>query len=313
MKEYNMKKAFSMVELVFVIVVLGIVASISADTIAQVYRNTIPQKATNIAAIKAELAAQQIANRLRYAVPWSMVARNTNNTNPVKLGDVSTNDINDKVIEWISVDGDSFEATTPPGWSGYCDDVTNSSTTNCSTPGSNLANTNAVIGSLGGAGIIDAIVIFDRYNDLEGCNPTGEQYAPSTVGLIGTDTQCAFPLLGTGGGTNLTFANVPKRRAETYSIAWSAYAIEPVNERDINGDGANDVFDLQLRYNYQPWQGDTYANASSQTIATNVSVFKVSQNSIAQDDIRFKICIKQPIGGGVDDFISMCKEKAVMR
>ena len=315
-KRVDMKKAFSMVELIFVIVVLGIVASISADTIAQVFKNTIPQKATNIAAIKTELAAQQLANRLRYAIPWSMVSKNINGSNPQQLGDVDTNDLNDKVIEWIGVDGDSFEATATPGWSGYCDDIEHSTTTNCSTPGSALGNTNTVIQNLGGAGITDAIAIFDRYKELEGCNPAGDQYSGSTIGLIGGGTQCAFPLTSIGGGTNLTFANVPKRRAEIYSLAWSAYALVPVNERDINGDGNNDVFDLELRYGYQPWQGDTYATvpqAQRQIIATNVSVFKVSQNSIAQDDIRFKICVKQPIGGGNADFISTCKEKAVMR
>jgi prepilin-type N-terminal cleavage/methylation domain-containing protein len=314
-KRVDMKKAFSMVELVFVIVVLGIVASISADTIAQVFKNTIPQKATNIAAIKTELAAQQLSNRLRYAIPWSMVSKNINGTNPQQLGDVDTNDLNDKVIEWIGVDGDSFEATATPGWSGYCD-APNSTTTNCSTPGSVLPNTDTVIKNLGGAGITDAIAIFDRYKELEGCDLAGEQYSGSTVGLIGTGTQCAFPLTSTGGGTNLTFANISKRRAEIYSLAWSAYALVPVNERDINGDGNNDVFDLELRYGYQPWQGDTYATvpkSQRQIIATNVSVFKVSQNSIAQDDIRFKICVKQPIGRGNADFISTCKEKAVMR
>ncbi len=315
-KRVDMKKAFSMVELVFVIVVLGIVASISADTIAQVFKNTIPQKATNIAAIKTELAAQQLANRLRYAIPWSMVSKNINGTNPQQLGDVATNDVNDKVIEWIGVDGDSFEATGTPGWSGYCDDITNSTTTNCSTPGSALGNTHAVIQNLGGVGITDAIAIFDRYKDLGGCNPADDQYSGSTIGLIGAGTQCAFPLTSTGGGTNLTFANVPKRRAETYSLAWSAYAIVPTAWKDINGDGGNDVFDLELRYGYQPWKGETYATVPAsqrQIIATNVSVFKVSQNSIAQDDIRLKICVKQPIGGGNTDFISICKEKAVMR
>jgi prepilin-type N-terminal cleavage/methylation domain-containing protein len=314
-KRVNMKKAFSLIELIFVIVVLGIVASIGADTIAQVFKNTIPQKATNIAAIKTELATQQLANRLSYAVPWSIVAKNINGSTPQQLGDVAANDMNDKVIEWIGVDGDSFEATATPGWSGYCD-APNSTATNCSTPGSALANTDTVIKNLGGAGITDAIAIFDRYKELEGCNLAGDQYSGSTVGLIGTGTQCAFPLTSTGGGTNLTFANVPKRRAEIYSLAWSAYALVPINERNIGGGGGQKVFDLELRYGYQPWKGDTFDAVpltQRQTIATNVSVFKVSQNSIAQDDIRLKICVKQPIGTGSTDFISMCKEKAVTR
>lgn len=305
-KIFKTKKAFTIVELIFVIVVLGIVASMGADTIVQVFKNTVPQKATNVASTKAELAVQQVANRLRYAVPWSLLARNAaDGSNPEQLGDVGENDTDDKIIEWIGVDGDGFEATTPPAWSGYCD-VASSTTTSCSTPGSDLGKLDTVIQSLGGVGTTDAIVIFDTSE----CSP-GKQYQITNMGLTG-DSSCAFPLTASS-GTTLNYADSPKTRADKYDIAWSAYAIEPVNERDINGDGADDVFDLQLRYNYQPWQGDTYADAPSQIIATNVSVFKVAQNSLTKNDIRVKICIKQPIGGGSADFISMCKEKAVSR
>lgn len=309
MKEYNMKKAFTIVELIFVIVVLGIVASMGADTIVQVFKNTVPQKATNVASTKAELAVQQVANRLRYAVPWSLLARNAaDGSNPEQLGDVGENDTDDKIIEWIGVDGDGFEATTPPAWSGYCD-VASSTTTSCSTPGSDLGKLDTVIQSLGGVGTTDAIVIFDTSE----CSP-GKQYQITNMGLTG-DSSCAFPLTASS-GTTLNYADSPKTRADKYDIAWSAYAIVPVvrNGGDINGDKEDDdVFDLELRYNYQPWLGETYAGASRQVIATNVSVFKVAQNSLTKNDIRVKICIKQPIGRGSEDFISMCKEKAVSR
>lgn len=305
-KIFKTKKAFTIVELIFVIVVLGIVASMGADTIVQVFKNTVPQKATNVASTKAELAVQQVANRLRYAVPWSLLARNAvDGSNPEQLGDVGDKDTNDKIIEWIGVDGDGFEATTPPAWSGYCD-VASSTTTSCSTPGSDLGKLDTVIQSLGGVGTTDAIVIFDTSE----CSP-GKQYQITNMGLTG-DSSCAFPLTASS-GTTLNYADSPKIRADKYDIAWSAYAIVPTDWRDINGDGADDVFDLELRYNYQPWQGDTYADAPSQIIATNVSVFKVAQNSLTKNDIRVKICIKQPIGRGSKDFISMCKEKAVSR
>lgn len=300
----KIKKAFSMVELIFVIVVLGIVASISADTIAQIFKNTIPQKATNIATIKSEIAAEQIAKRLGYAVPWSVVAKNSAGADPIKLVDLPAGDTTHTIVEWIGVDGDSFEATQTPGWSGYCD-VVRSTRTNCPTPGSALGNTDTLIKNFGGVGITDAITLFKTTN-CEGINI----YGPDTIGLVGPGTQCAFSLAGTGGGASLTFANTPKIRADMYSIAWSAYAIVPVNERDINGDGTNDVFDLALRYNYQPWQGESFANANGQILANNVSVFRISQ---MDNSIRFKICIKQPVGGGSSGFISMCKEKAVIR
>ena len=304
-KIFKTKKAFTIVELIFVIVVLGIVASMGADTIVQVFKNTVPQKATNVASTKAELAVQQVANRLRYAVPWSLLARNAaDGSNPEQLGDVGDNDTNDKIIEWIGVDGDGFEATTPPAWSGYCDVA---SSTSCSTPGSDLGKLDTVIQSLDGVGTTDAIVIFDT----SGCSSSGKKYQITNMGFTG-DSSCAFPLTASS-GTTLNYLGNPEVRVDKYDIAWSAYALVPTDWRDINGDGVDDVFDLELRYNYQPWLGETYAGASRQVIATNVSVFKVAQNSLTKNDIRVKICIKQPIGRGSEDFISMCKEKAVSR
>ncbi len=306
----KMKKAFSMVELIFVIVVLGIVASIGSAVIAQIYQNTVIQKAMALASLKSEIAAEQIANRLSYAIPWSVVAKVDTDTLPVALpayvagGPQNT-------LEWIGVDGDSFEATNRPGWSGYCDVQDNGSWTSnrCSTPGSNLVSAGTIIQSLGGAGIGDAVAIFKT----DQCNTAGVMYGFNTMGMDSANfnTTCAFSLVNNGGGATLNMANNPVRiTADMYALGWSAYALVPTAWRDINGDGANDVFDLTLRYNYQPWLGESFPSAASQVVATNVSVFRFAQS---ENTIRFKICIKQPVGSAAGDFVSMCKERTVIR
>ena len=61
-----------MLELIFVIVILGIVSSIGAEIIAKIYGQYIIQRAQHRASIKTELAATQIANRLRYAIPGTV-------------------------------------------------------------------------------------------------------------------------------------------------------------------------------------------------------------------------------------------------
>ena len=306
----NFKRAFSMIELIFVIVIIGVIASVGSETVAQSFTNTALQKAQHIATIKSELAAQQIANRLSYAVPWSVVLKNTNDTGMTRLINAPVNDATDRALEWVGVDGDSFEATATPGWSGYCD-VDSSTAVSCPTPGSSLGNTDTIIKSLGGAGIGDAIVLFKTDNCISGI-----QYAPELIGLNGSAAanynQCAFSLAGSA-GTNLVMPITPKVRADMYALAWSAYAIVPTTVlKDINQDGIGDVFDLTLRYGYQPWQGDSFTAANQEIIATNVSVFKFAQNPLG-DEIRFKICIKQPIGSTATDFVTACKEKVVLR
>ena len=72
---HHLRHAFSMIELIFVIIILGIISSIGAEIIASVYEQYIIQRAQHRASLKTELAATQIANRLAYAMPSTIVRR----------------------------------------------------------------------------------------------------------------------------------------------------------------------------------------------------------------------------------------------
>ena len=80
MKLKRLTPAFSMLELVFVIAILGIVASIGAEMVAKVYEGYIVQRAEHKATMKTELAATQIANRLASAIPGTVYRKNTGET-----------------------------------------------------------------------------------------------------------------------------------------------------------------------------------------------------------------------------------------
>jgi len=71
------RSALTMIELIFVIVILGIVSSIGAEIIANTYESYIIQRAEYRASMKTELALNQIANRLRYAIPGTVGFRTT--------------------------------------------------------------------------------------------------------------------------------------------------------------------------------------------------------------------------------------------
>ncbi len=140
----KVKKAFSMIELIFVVVVLGIVSTYYADVITQVYKNYILQKATHNANIKTALIADQIANRLRYAIPGTVYRRTAKSGGVVEPLDTPMSAPADSymVLEWVAYDGDSFESfesntNKKPGWSGFCD-VDVSSQTSIKSLGSNF-------------------------------------------------------------------------------------------------------------------------------------------------------------------------------
>ena len=55
-----MKKAFTLVELIFVIVILGILSVMSTELIVNVYKNYVYSKAINELESKVEIALEQI-------------------------------------------------------------------------------------------------------------------------------------------------------------------------------------------------------------------------------------------------------------
>ncbi len=268
----KLRSAFSMLELIFVIAILGIVSSIGAEIIAQVYESYIIQRAQYRSSMKTELALNQIANRLRYAIPGTVGFRTT-------LGD-GFNDItepnagNDKVLQWVAYDGDSFEAMTggsrKPGWSGFCD-IDQSTNTVISTPGSQMALTTEIISNLGG-NINTSRIYF----------PDNSSYAVSS---------------GNGESITLTAA-VPagNRIFERYKLAWSSYALEV--------DGNNDLI---LYYNFAPAYGQAIGG-SNEILLKDVSNFRFKGS---EGSLRIKICKEEQVGFDADDTIHTCKEKVV--
>jgi len=317
------KKAFSLIEVVFVLVILGIVASIVSKIIVQVYENYIIQKAIYKVSIKTELVANEIVNRLTYRIEGTTISKNhvqIKNGQPLKwlpIRDVPTGGTTFTSIEWIGYDNDSFSSHSSPNWTGVAD-YENASINQFDTPGSTLANTATIMSNLSNNQVDlsenrpAAVIFYEDNNYYTGSN----KYNPICMGMIPEDanstTDCIFPVYNDG-NTTLKFTRDqdpysntlrPKIITERYKLAWSAYAIAP---EDPDGDGR---FDLVLFSNYQPWNGDSYldANTTKHILMENVSVFKFSENGGV---IRFKICATEEISP--DNNISTCKEKVVIR
>ena len=279
----QMKKAFSMLELVFVNVILGIVSSIGAEVIANVYGSYILQRATHRSSIKTELAATQLANRLAYSIPDTVIGRKSSGYRAID--DLDDNDYT--ILEWMSYDNDSFSAQTTPGWSGFVD-LNASSSTVLKSNGSDIDKTATIIQNLGGNDITDASLFFP------------EEYTVDTIGYNG-DTSDTIPVLSNTADTFTVNDLSGRTIKEHYKLSWTAYALVPSD----NGDG---TFDLELYYNYQPWLGESYSDGLHHLLAKDVSVFKFVGS---QNTIRFKLCQQEKISK--TDKITICKEKAVIR
>ncbi len=299
-----MKRAFTLIELILTIVILSVVTYFSSDLIAKTYLNYNRVNSLQRANLRVEIALNSIVNRLENAIDGTIVKRkDVNNTNLISII-VAPDDY--EVLEWIGNDIDGFEAhknldgtsnTTmiQPAWSGFCN-ILESDPYTIVTPGSNLEFEEEIITRLSDGNVTfeDGFALFFPGNydytnvGYQGTNPTG-------VSLVtGKDTSLpAFKL-----------SSPVSRITEHYKLAWTAYAVLPVN---CNGEG---VCDLELRYNFRPWKNEDYdsPHISRALLAKNVSVFKTYAT---ENRVHIKLCVQERLGA--NSRTSICKEKVVFR
>jgi prepilin-type N-terminal cleavage/methylation domain-containing protein len=195
-KHARLSPAFSMIELVFAIVILGIVSSIGAEIIAKVYQSYILQRAEYRATIQTELAATQIANRLAAAIPGT-IYRIKNDNSFESIDSALSGNSDDYIgLQWVGSDEDSFSASQTPGWSGFCD-LNTSTQSSISTPGSNLAVANTIQTNLGKSG--------------------------STFSIYFPYDTTAY--LGSGTSNTIALDSNISHMVEHYKLAWSSYAL----------------------------------------------------------------------------------------
>ena len=269
MRNLSKRSAFTMIEIIFVIVVLGIVSSIGAEIIAKVYRSYILERAVYRANMKTELAALQIANRLSGRIKGTIYRIKSDGSREVFTSSTSGSDY--VGLQWVAKDIDSFNEG---GWSGFCD-VDPSSKSSLKSPGSTFSTTNTIIDNLSDKTLNDAVVYFPDNYDINGILlPYGvNQNDDTTLDFDDTNDK------------NLT---------ERYHLSWTSYAL------------VVESGNLYLYYDFSPLPGSDYSQGKRKLLLANVSKFKFPAR--AQHSIRFKICVKENIGD-TDFNVTACKEK----
>lgn len=314
-------KGFSLIEVIFVLMILGIVASIGSSILVQVYENYIIQRAVYNVSNKTELAATQMVNRLSHRIQGTAISKDhdrylshykhgtaIDSNDSLALSEIPVGGSKYTTIEWIGYDNDSFDANATPAWSGVADYTTEggASVNGFTTPGSHLNDAATIMNNLSG-GKVDltqnhpAAVLFYQKNNYY---KTGEEYDFRCMGLFDNNTSCIFPVKQNG-SAGLLFTRttpLPKIITERYKLAWSAYALAP----ELNSKGQ---YDLLLYSNYQPWNGENYIqHGTRKTIMRNITVFKFSE---VAGVIQFKLCATEAISKDLN--VSNCKEKVVIR
>jgi len=321
MRYIKIKKrtAFTMIELVFVIIVMGIIGKFGVEFLAQAYRSFISTSVNHTLQSNSSAAVEFVATRLQHRIKASTVARETNATISPQFSLLS--DYYNKtapIIEWIGADIDGIRDGTLPLWSGVIDlNSTISNATQLFSPATDTSTINTLIQSLSHAAAIqnDMAIYFVNPDAVPDVNRWGWDANVTRFDLQSNVN--IHPVISNAGnvGDFLPVTSDPAvgnsfsgvTAYEYYQLAWTAYAVGINDWNAGTGTGT-----LTLWYDYQPWKGERYTSATtkSATIMENVSSFRfIASESV----VKIQVCVKSFIvnGDADDGGYSICKEKTV--
>jgi len=316
MSKAGKRKAFTLLELIFVIVVLAIVLGIVAEIVAKMYGGYIEAKTNDGLQSKIEFAAQQIANRLSYRVNPTVVAMDGTNRVELKNYDETTHS-NYTILEWIGRDfvgfrGDFNGTMYTPAWSGFIDlDHSNTDAKGFTTPGTRPQTLNELLSiqsfgkvSLMSAGKNRPAVIFrGRMDDFDinlyysqaiDNNSSSHYVYPIKCDGACVDSNPRLKFVKNYSDGNSATHSITLY--EHYDFVWSAYALVPEGDK------------LVLHYNYQPWLGERYDDptTSKAVLVDGLQTFRFTQ---VGEVIRVKVCASESDG---NQNLTVCKEKAIL-
>ncbi len=296
------KKAFSMLELVFVIVILGILSKFGVEFLAQAYKGFIFSNINIRLQDQSAVAVEFIATRLQHRIKDSVIARKAAANGYGDFRSVASASGSDyTILEWVGADVDGYRGDSLPNWSGVADVDTDIGFTNRIT--SPETNTTAI----------------NKLVDILSYKNSG--IGNTALYFIGSDTDINSYGWGTGSITDQNSTIHPVKESafsnqfapdtglidfsgvdvyEYYKLAWSAYAV-------VHTKGNPDVTDgtLTLYYDFQPWEGETYIDGKSAIIMEHVSTFQfVGLGSL----IKIQVCTKSML---TNEEYSICKEKTI--
>jgi len=295
MKRY----AFTMIELIFVIVIMGIIGKFGIEFLAQAYKSFIFSNINHTLQSNSASTVEFTASRLQHRIKDSVIVRTGKTTVFTALSNADPA-VDYRVLEWVGSDIDGFRATSKPYWSAIAD-LNVSTNVIIESPETNTTALTQFIDKLsyGYSSINDAALYFI------GSNNDINAYGWDGNALIEQSTSVMHPINSTATVTQFApaidnFTGVTMRKY--YKLAWSAYALSLEDY-----DAGTKMGTLVFYYNYQPWNGDMFydgGNIQSFILMENVSTFRFKAIGSV---VKIQVCVNSKL---LEDY-SLCKEKTI--
>ncbi len=274
-----MRRGFTLIELVFVIVVIGIISKFGVELLYKSYEAYVVSNTFNRLTNESELAVKQIANRLSYRIKDTVIARTVPGGAVVPIGSIAGNE---NVLEWMGIDSDGWRSSSPT-WSGLIDlspvsigGLATSTINGLSSPGTTTNDSGAIF-------FIGAPVDLSTNFGYDGAAVTTQSEAihPVNMGAVITSSNAD------------DFDDIDVY--EFYQFTKSAFAVS------LEGS------DLYFYYGYKPWDGEGMASGTKALLMENVKSFDFATIG---DILIVQVCLTDNNAAGLGEY-SLCKEKVI--
>lgn len=284
-----MKKAFTLIELIFVIVLLSIISMFGADLYVKIYNSYTNNRATSDLEGETERTLNIITSLLRDRVKQTVIGRETDNGEHPDGNFVYLSDVQEEhdVLEWIGKSTETQYIGSANkgvlGWSGF--DIKMAVPSGdfvIQSPGSSLKNAESILNSLNAGTKSFGIIFNDAEVDANSFGYDHKTYNHTNIGTVSIT-----------GNDTMQISGLASRNKNRYFLVHTAYAIVPVldnNAADVSVGGIkSNTYNLLLYYDFQPWEKEKYENGKSVVLAKNVTMFRFAYDN---NSVAVKLCMR---------------------
>ncbi|MFC2427707.1 MAG: prepilin-type N-terminal cleavage/methylation domain-containing protein [Campylobacter sp.] len=311
-----MKKAFTLLELIIVIVIVGIISYIGVEITLNIYKNYLQSRAINTLETQTELVLEQISKRLAIRVKGSAIGKRINVNGRGNFVSTSSTQLNNNfpILEWVAY---SYESFQDGSWTGFIDLNNPSSNStkaigilggSLATPGSRLLTQVSQNSPASANQNIKDLTNYQASIENQNIGVIFKGTNLNSNSSFGYNNSAAQAVALVANSTQDTSLNVIRYAgaliSEQYYLLHTAYAIVPGQA------SADNDFDLFLHYNFRPWVRQEYTDGNRNLLATNVTRFNFTE---ANGVLVLKLCIRDA-GRSLDPTeaeTTVCKTKAV--
>ena len=318
------KKAFTLIEMIFVIAIMGILSVGTFSFLNHIYKRSAKTKIITDFSFNSQVAVDQISALLYERIPQSVIGYRPSDRSFVSIYDL---DGIYPVLEWI---GYASEALKSGEYSGFVD-------MNASDRDTNTLHSFGIAQNELNTTEYKKFGISYNYSSPNDANVTAIIFSGSfddgsidsdfnnSFGWHGNDHNFTYDITKIDSSSNITLAKRPQAIYEKYYLADSAYAIargENINQavsciKDLNisNDDINNT--LFLFYNYRPWRGETFCadvddakgkrEGNATVLSFDVGGFRAG---LINDSIYFELTLSKRVKGTKND-INISKQKVL--